>query len=489
MDNLGFIIQIILFAFFVWTLGTLFKIRQFPPGPWGLPLIGYAPWIGRHPSKTFAKLTKRYGGIFSVNLVGQTVVVLNDWPSIKATLVDQPKHLSGRPPMFISDYITFRKDMALSDGAVCLKQRKLMVKSLKNIGVGSKLMENSLMEELNELIETVDRYNEQNMDMGSLFFKSTIRHLWKFITGETLSDDELKTLSKCTDDLLQILNPYNPLNFVPLLRFVPPNGFGFKKAVRADSLIRKHLESVIKKHQLNKNGSADRDVVDIYLDQMDEQIQAGNSAPPYDMDHTIGALWNLFFAGFETTSTTCNWAFLYMAHFPDVQQKIVEEIEAVVGKDRLPTLNDVPRLTYLQAAVLEIYRYSSVIPLSVPHRTTTETQVFGYQFPKHTTVFQNIYAVHFDPNLWDNPQAFQPERFLSEEKTIKRPPYLMPFSIGPRKCVGKPVVEMELPLIISCLLQKFNFSMPTNQPIPSLEPIPGIVDKPCPYSLYVKRRN
>ena len=156
---------------------------------------------------------------------------------------------------------------------------------------------------------------------------------------------------------------------------------------------------------------------------------------------------DLFSAGSETTATTLAWAVCFMIVHPEVQKKVQEEIDQVLG-DRTPTLDDrgrytnffnsdttstflfLSRLCYTEATIMEIQRLGSIAPQAVPHRTLADVQIKGYKIPKDTFVFSMLYYIMRDPDYWEKPDEFQPERFLNSEGKIIKEERFIPFGVG-----------------------------------------------------------
>lgn len=133
-------------------------------------------------------------------------------------------------------------------------------------------------------------------------------------------------------------------------------------------------------------------------------------------DHIMMAMSDIFTAGFETSSSALRWVIAYLVWYPAIQTKAHEEVKRVVGYDRLPVLSDKCNLHYLQAVIAESLRISFVVPLSIPHKTTRNTKLAGYDIPKDTTVLFNMWAMHLDPFYWTNPEEFNPMRLVIEIK-------------------------------------------------------------------------
>ncbi len=119
-----------------------------------------------------------------------------------------------------------------------------------------------------------------------------------------------------------------------------------------------------------------------------------------------------------------------MIAYPDIQRKIQDEIDSVVGRNRLPNISDREHLPYTEATMMEIQRIGSVAPLAVPHYASEDTALLGYNIPKGTIVLGNIWAVHYDPKKWKDPESFCPDRFLNNGVLIDQPEQYLPFSVG-----------------------------------------------------------
>ena len=126
----------------------------------------------------------------------------------------------------------------------------------------------------------------------------------------------------------------------------------------------------------------------------------------------ILALMDIFQAGLDTTATTILWVIAYLVNYPDVQEIVQQEIDHVIGSDRLPTLQDKGDLPYFRALVTETLRFNSIFPFLAPHKTTVDTALRGYNIPKDTIVLFNVCAMHHDPEAWQNPSEFNPSRFI-----------------------------------------------------------------------------
>jgi len=169
------------------------------------------------------------------------------------------------------------------------------------------------------------------------------------------------------------------------------------------------------------------------------------------------ALGSVFSAGIDTALSSLASMFLAFLLFPRVQRRAQQELDAVIGRDRLPAFDDRPRLPYLEAVTKELLRWAMVTPLGLPHASTEDDVYKGHFIPKGTTMVANAWAVMHDPELYPDPEEFKPERFLDEDGNFKDDPKLsLAFGVGKRICPGRHFVEATLFITVSAFLAVFN---------------------------------
>ncbi|XP_072043211.1 cytochrome P450 2U1-like [Amphiura filiformis] len=167
--------------------------------------------------------------------------------------------------------------------------------------------------------------------------------------------------------------------------------------------------------------------------------------------------------------------------FPKIQDRIHQELDAVVGRNRLPRLADEKDLPYTCATLLEAQRMGSVVAFGSPHVCGEDTTLGPYAIPKGTVVVANLWAIHYDPDLWPNPDEFNPERFLDEDGVLQKNEELIPFSTGLRMCPGEHLAKMELYIFFTHLLHQFTIKKPANTPPLSLKGLNYFAHRPGPF--------
>ena len=206
-------------------------------------------------------------------------------------------------------------------------------------------------------------------------------------------------------------------------------------------------------------------------------------------DYLVNTIEDMFGAGYETTSTTLRWAIAFLTNFPETQLKIQQELDDVVGGDRLPSLDDRPSMPLLQASIMEVQRLANIAEQALPHYTLTDTTLCGYRVPKDTVVLPNLEAVHLDPECWENPEDFNPYRHIDTDgKLITGQGNWLPFSAGRRVCAGESLAKVELFLFLSIILQRYTFVPEEGKEPPSLKGHVSFTKSPLPYTVCAVKR-
>ncbi|KAF6990795.1 hypothetical protein CFC21_007951 [Triticum aestivum] len=183
----------------------------------------------------------------------------------------------------------------------------------------------------------------------------------------------------------------------------------------------------------------------------------------YDLsdDTVFGLLWDMITAGMDTTVISVEWAMAELVRNPRVQKKLQEELDSVVGRDRVMSETDFQNLPYLMAVVKESLRLHPPTPLMLPHKASASVKVGGYSIPKGANVMVNVWAVARDPKVWSSPLEFRPERFLEESIDIKGSDFrVLPFGAGRRVCPGAQLGINLVASMIGHMLHHFEWSLP-----------------------------
>ncbi|XP_071950035.1 cytochrome P450 2U1-like [Antedon mediterranea] len=296
------------------------------------------------------------------------------------------------------------------------------------------------------------------------------------------TDPQFKELIKGTRYLFQHTGVSSPGNIVPILYYTPL----YKEFRGVVTSMKDFINDIIRKHAETFDSGDIRDIIDAYILESQKHGKDDNS---FSQDTLWRAIFDLFNAGTDTTSSTILWIITYLLNYPQIQKKVQHEVDEVLGQEKAPKYSDRLSMPFLEATIMEVQRLSNVIPLF--NRATTENvNVHGYNIPAETPVLVNFWNIHLHPDNWERPLNFEPERFLSDDlMTIKKHEAFMPFGIGRRSCIGYLMAKMEIFIFTATLIQRFTFKVPDGEPTPSVKDyVPGLSLVPKPFKIFAIKR-
>ena len=165
----------------------------------------------------------------------------------------------------------------------------------------------------------------------------------------------------------------------------------------------------------------------------------------------------LLLAGTDTSAVTIEWALAHLLNNPEVLKKAREELDTQIGEKRLVEESDVSKLPYLQGIISETLRLNPAAPMLVPHLTSNDCTISGYKIPRDTIVLVNAWAIHRDPNQWEEPTLFKPERHQKSESIDHHISKLIPFGVGRRACPGSGMAQRVVGLTLAALIQCYEW--------------------------------
>nr|KYP70576.1 Cytochrome P450 93A2 [Cajanus cajan] len=216
-----------------------------------------------------------------------------------------------------------------------------------------------------------------------------------------------------------------------------------------------------------------RDMLDVLLDILEDE----NSEMKLDKENIKAFFLNIFVAGTDTSAITMEWAMAELINNPHVLEKARQEMDVVIGKSRIVEESDIVNLPYLQAIVKETLRIHPAGPLLF--RASSKSAVIcGYDIPAKTRLFINVWAIGRDPNHWENPLEFKPERFIGNGQSqldVRGQHYhLIPFGSGTRGCPGTSLALQVMHVNLAAMIQCFQWKVYGNGTVDMKEKSAGI---------------
>lgn len=485
----GFSVLVLICVSLVFFLIRIQRPKNFPPGPPLLPIFGNLLHINlANPLKDFERLAEKYGEIFSLYTGSRPAVFLNSFEVIKEALVTKAQDFSGRPQDFMISHLTGNKGVVLADyGPLWKDHRRFALMTLRNFGLGKQSMEERILLEISHIVDYLDKNTGKTVEPHIMFHNiaSNVINLVLFGRRFDYNNDFLRCYIQRIAESLRILNgPWNMIyDTLPLLRILP---LPFKKAFDNVKIISSMNRKMIDEHKSTRVPGDPRDFIDCYLDELDK---VKNDVSTFSEDQLIMNILDMSFAGTDTTSNTLLTAFLYLMNHPEVQVKCQQEIDDVLeGKDQA-SYEDRHNMPYTLAVIHEVQRVANTVPLSVLHCTTRDTELMGYSIPKGTVIIPNLTIVLKEEGQWKFPHEFNPANFLNEQGQFEKPEAFIPFSTGPRVCLGEGLARMELFLVFVTLLWRFQFVWPEYAGKPDYTPVFGLTMTPKPYRMHIRLRD
>uniref|UniRef100_A0A668A664 Cytochrome P450 2K1-like n=1 Tax=Myripristis murdjan TaxID=586833 RepID=A0A668A664_9TELE len=461
------------------------KMKE-PPGPTALPLLGNLLQMDlKRPYITLCELSKKHGSVFTVYFGPKKVVVLAGYKTVKQALVSHAAEFGDREILPLFGDLTGSHGILFNNGESWRELRRFALSNLRDFGMGKKAAEEKIVEECQHLIKVFEKHEGKAFDTAQSVNYAASNIICSIVYGSRFEydDPEFKAMVNRASDNIRLagcpsIQLYN--TFPWLFKWVG-NRKRFHKNFVSN---REQMTKLIKHLQETLNAQQCRGFVDSFLACKQSLEESGNMNTHYNTKHLLSSVGNLFAAGTDTTGTTLRWGLLLMAKYPHIQDQVQEELSRVIGS-RQVQVEDRKNLPYTDAVIHEIQRFTSILPVSLPHVTSQDVTFQGYFISKGTTVFPLLASVLWDESEWESPRSFNPAHFLDENgKFLKRDAFI-PFSAGRRVCLGESLARMELFLFFTSLLQRFCFTPPPGVKEDELDltPAVGFTLNPSPHQL------
>ncbi|XP_040283160.1 cytochrome P450 2K4-like [Bufo bufo] len=438
----------------LWTSDT--PVGTFPPGPWPLPVIGNLHMINlKRPTETLMKLSKKYGPIYSIQMGSVKMVVLSGYETVKSALVDYADEFSERPHVPIFEEINDGYGIPFAHGENWKAMRRFTLSTLRDFGMGKRTIEDRIIEECVFLVKLLESQEGKPTDLTVKTNFAVGNIIISIILGHRLDyqDPILLKIMKIIDENMRLLGSPSVViyNVLPFFQYLPGAHLKVKRNIEE---LHAFFNEKFAEHLKTLDKDDLRGYIDAFLTKQEEEKSDPNSY--FHHGNLRGVLVTLFMAGTDTTSSTIRFAISFMVQNPEVQKRVHDEIDTVIGT-AVPRIDHRKAMPYTTAVIHETQRSANIVPMNLPRETTRDVVFQGYHLPKGTYVIPLLESVLYDRTQFEKPQSFFPEHFLDSEGQFVKNPAFMPFSAGRRACAGETLAKMELFLFFTSLMQKFTF--------------------------------
>lgn len=421
-----------------------------------LPIVGSLPFLPTNLyllPDFFMNLSDRLGPIFFFYAGRQLAVVINGKEAILEATVKHSEAFSDRADIWAEKNILNLDQRGLSFSRyhdLYKKNRKATMTIMKEFGFGDvRTMNKLILEEVQEMIDTIVTHNGDAFEPESLFVSSTSNVVMRVLFGKEfrLSGNDQSVIINASNRFLN--NICLPVDVAPIVRFYPRFSKMIGNMVQAQGELMKSLKAAI---DFNRMQTSENTFVKRFIEIMGSD---------YDQRDLLYILRDLSMGSSTTIATSIMWSLGELANHPEVLKRLHEEIDEAIPDNRFPELEDKPRLPYLEATVLEVWRRHNLTP-TLPQSTLKDTEACGYFIPKDCMVVLNMQSIHMNPKLWTNPDEFRPERFLDENNMVIGRDSIFPFGMGKRSCPGEAIGRPEFFLCLASLVMCFDVLPPVD---------------------------
>ncbi|KAH6784355.1 cytochrome P450 [Perilla frutescens var. hirtella] len=435
----------VLFISVIYKLSTRSRRRyRLPPSPAAaLPVVGHLHLLKPPLHRNFHHLSQRSGPIFSLKLGIRRCVVVSSPTLVEECFTKNDKILANRPRILVDKYICYNHTtMSGAPYEIWRSLRRISAQEVLSAGRLNAFLQ-IRQDEVDRLLRSLHKASHQGfykVELRPKLSELTFNNLMRMLAGKRLSDSKyLQLINK----VFEMAQASDPQDFLPFLQWIDYGGYTKKLSALAQETD-EMLQSLVDEHRRETRNSM-----------IGHLLSLQESEPQFYSDVTIkGLLLNLLFAGTDTTAITIEWAMSLLLNNPHILTKAQEELETKIGQQRLIVEEDLSTLPYLQNVILETFRLFPAGPLLVPHESSSDCTIGGYDIPRGTLLFVNAWAIQRDLGVWEDATSFKPERFEGVEVEVHK---LMPFGMGRRSCPGAGLAQRLVGLALGSMIQCFDW--------------------------------
>ncbi|KAK8985562.1 hypothetical protein V6N11_068816 [Hibiscus sabdariffa] len=456
------------FIYFFRTLTTNKNDRKLPPGPAPLPIIGNLHMLGKLPHQSLHRLAQRYGPIMLIKLGHVPTIVVSSPEAAELFLKVHDVVFASRPKVQSSDYLTCgAKGLAFTEyGSYWRTVRKWCILHL----LSALKVESFAPVRKAEMVSLVESVRAMAAEGETLNLSQQVAKVVEVIMSRVIfgrcMDDEVE-LKPLIEETMYLAGVFNLSDYVPFL--APLDLQGIKRRLKRTSnglhaFFDKLIDEIERESKNIEERKSYTDIFHVMVSLLNTPMNPADEENPYIIgrENIRGIMVDMVAASFDTTSTAIEWTLSELLRHPRVMAGLQQELETIVGRNRMVEESDLPKLTYLDMVIKESLRLHPVAPLLIPHESTEDITVNGHFIPKKSRIVVNVWSLGRDCTVWsDNAEEFFPERFDNSGIDLRGHDFqLIPFGAGRRGCPGMQLGLTTLRLVVAQLVHCFDWELP-----------------------------
>ncbi|KAL1946267.1 hypothetical protein VTO73DRAFT_15394 [Trametes versicolor] len=450
-----------------------------PPGPKALPILGnLLDMPTKRLGPSLRDLADKYGDVTYLNILGQPTIILNSFEAAHAILEGRSANTSDRPRIVMTELAGFDWQFAVQGYTQTWRKNRRAFHDAFHPNAIPQYRPIHLRQ-CHRFLQRLLEEPENFIALARHVFSASIMDAVYGIVVAERDDPVLTRAEQIAATFSNIIVPGRYMvELLPSLSFLPSwlPGARFKRDAKRwrTQVIAARDETYDVFMESMANGNA-RPCALSSLVETATQKEGSLSEEDEQRFRNVAGL--AYLAGADTTLHSMHAFFLAMVQFPEAQKKAQQELDAVVGPDRLPEFADREALPYVRAAIKETIRWHTVAPIGISHRTVEEDEYNGYRIPAGSVVVPNAWAMSQDPVTYPQPDKFIPERFLQDNEGAAHvvDPEKFQFGFGRRICPGRHFANDALFLAVASVLHVFDIGPPMGEDGKPLPVAPKIV--------------
>ncbi|XVE94993.1 hypothetical protein REPUB_Repub02eG0058300 [Reevesia pubescens] len=457
-------IQILLFlALYSITTHLIHKFQNHPPIPFpSLPIIGHFYLLLKKPlHRSLAKISNKHGPILLLHFGSRPVLLISSPSAAEECFTKNDIIFANRPLLLFGKHLGSNYT-SLAWSSYGDNWRNLRrISSLQLLSTNSlQLLSVTRLAEVRSLLHKLYKNQDPTVEMKSALSEMMLNVMMRMIAGKRYYGDnvaeaeETSRFREIMRETFLLAGASNMGDYLPMLKWVEKSE---KRMINLQQKREKLMMELVEEWRSKMNNGKRALVTEKKKTMIEILLSLQEQEPENYKDETIRSLMMvLLLAGTDTSAGTLEWAMSFLLNHPEVLKKAQTEMDKVVGRSRLMEESDLANLPYLHFIISETMRIKPVGPLLIPHESSKDCVVRGYHIPRGTMLLVNTWAIHNDPNNWQEPTKFNPERFegLEGSKVAFK---LMPFGSGRRRCPGEGLAMRMVGLTLGSLIQCFEW--------------------------------
>ncbi|XP_071036360.1 cytochrome P450 2J1 [Parasteatoda tepidariorum] len=442
----------------------LLRNKGLPPGPIGIPYLGYWPYLDHDTGHLqLQELGKKYGDMYTLSVTGQLYLHLGSIKAVKEVHVANSDCFDSRLVDYniISAY--FKDGIVGIKGEAWKTLRKFFLGQFRERGMNVIKDSGCMYDIIRETIGDLKETKGKPVDIANIVLtKCNAIMRQTLLGGDGMSEKEMREFNENYFQALATMTAPTLLLSGNIAKyFIIPFTKGFSESRKQHFYMRDTLYKVLNRRRKTFDEANIRDCFDAFLkEKMDRKAKSDPTAKYFTDEAFVVSLIQIIGDGVYFMAIFIGAFIRVLLEHPEEQEKVYSELLEVVGESREPGMEDKSKLTYTNAFISEVMRTTDVFPLLVGLICNKETYVNGYRIPKGTTTIYNFWMAHMNPEDYEEPQKFNPSRFIVKDG--KKKAELLPlFGIGKRSCMGEGFAMIQVFLFLTTIIKNFRLEKPS----------------------------